>query len=372
MKEKSYGLVEPKNFSANIPIELFSGDFLNHYELVYETYGKLNKNKNNAILICHALNASHHAAGYYESEGKKNYGWWDNLIGPNKPVDTNKFFVISINNLGGCHGSTGPKSINPLTKKPFGSTFPFVTVEDWVEVQSRLADHLEIDKFFAVIGGSLGGMQALEWSITKPNRVENVLIIAATSRLSAQNIAFNQVARQAITSDPNFHNGDYYEKKVIPYDGLRVARMLGHITYQSDFAMMKKFGRQLMETSDSKFNININFQIESYLEYQADKFAKSFDANTYLRITKALDNYDPASRFENGLIEALSNKKNRFLVVSFTSDWRFAPNHSLEIVNALIHNKSDISYVEIDAPEGHDAFLLENENYHSSIRSFLK
>ena len=342
---------------------------LDAYDLMYETYGTLNAAKSNAVLVCHALNASHHVAGYYADE-PNNVGWWDNMIGPGKPLDTDKFFVVGVNNLGGCFGSTGPASIDPETGKPYGSSFPVVTVEDWVEAQARLADRLGIERFAAVMGGSLGAMQALQWAISYPERIANAIVVAAAPKLSAQNIAFNEVARQAITTDPDFHGGDFYAHGVVPRRGLRLARMIGHITYLSDDAMMEKFGRSL-RSGAINFHFDVDFEIESYLRHQGDKFAEYFDANTYLLITRALDYFDPAAAYGGDLPRALAPAKARFLVVSFTSDWRFAPARSREIVKALLDNRADVSYAEIDAPHGHDAFLLEDARYHALVRAYF-
>ena len=340
------------------------------YELAYETYGTLNAARSNAVLVCHALNASHHVAGVYAND-PKNVGWWDNLVGPGKPLDTNRFFVIGSNYLGSCFGSTGPASINPATGKPWGADFPVVTVEDWVEAQAQLADRLGIERFAAVMGGSLGAMQALQWTLSYPERVRHALVIAATPKLSAQNIAFNEVARQAIMTDPDFHGGHYYEKGVVPRRGLRIARMIGHITYLSNDAMMERFGRMLRDKDKPGFDFDIDFEIESYLRYQGDKFAGYFDANTYLRITKALDYYDPAAEFGGDLSKAFARAKAAFLVVSFTSDWRFAPMRSREIVRALLDNRRILSYLEIDAPQGHDAFLMDDARYFGALRAYF-
>ncbi len=350
------------------PLALSSGASLADYKLVYETYGTLNADRSNAVLICHALNASHHVAGVYADE-PKNVGWWDNMVGPGKPVDTNRFFVIGVNNLGSCFGSTGPMHINPATGKPYGADFPVVTVEDWVRAQARLADALGIQQFAAVMGGSLGGMQALAWSILFPERLRHCVVIASTPKLSAQNIAFNDVARQAILTDPDFYGGDYYAHGVVPKNGLRVARMIGHITYLSNDSMAEKFGRDL-RNGDYQFGFGIDFEIESYLRYQGDKFSEYFDANTYLLITKALDYFDPAKEFGGDLTKALSNTKAQFLLVSFTTDWRFSPERSREIVQALVHNKRQVSYAEIAAPHGHDAFLLEDPRYMNTVRAY--
>ena len=367
--EGSVGVVNAKLARFEDPIALKSGARLDAYELAYETYGTLNAARSNAVLVCHALNASHHVAGVY-ADDPENIGWWDNLIGPGKPLDTDRFFVVGVNNLGGCHGSTGPASINPATGQQWGADFPLVTVEDWVEAQSRLATFLGIDRFAAIMGGSLGAMQAMQWAISQPQRVAHSIVIAAAPKLSAQNIAFNEVARQAITTDPDFHGGNYYSQGVVPKRGLRIARMIGHITYLSDDAMAEKFGRE-RRGGELKFNFDVEFQIESYLRYQADKFAERFDANTYLRITKALDYFDPAAASGGDLSAALAPAVARFLVVSFTSDWRFSPARSHEIVKALLDNRLGVSYAEIDAPHGHDAFLMEDPRYHKLIRAYF-
>jgi len=355
-------------FSAPLPLR--SGASLAGYTLMYETYGTLNAACSNAVLVCHALNASHHVAGVYDNDGAiKNVGWWDNMVGPGKPLDTDKFFVIGVNNLGSCFGSTGPMHTNPETGKPYGAGFPVVTVEDWVDAQARLADALGIRQFAAVMGGSLGGMQALAWSIRYPQRIRHCVVIASTPRLSAQNIAFNDVARQAILTDPDFHGGDYYAHGVVPKRGLRVARMIGHITYLSDDDMAEKFGRDL-RAGEYQFGFGVDFEIESYLRYQGDKFSEYFDANTYLLITKALDYFDPAREFSGDLTRALAGIQAQFLLVSFSTDWRFAPERSHEIVQALVNNRRKVTYAEIDAPHGHDAFLLEDMRYLNVVRAY--
>jgi homoserine O-acetyltransferase/O-succinyltransferase len=365
----SVGLVVSRNARFEEPLRLRSGAELPAYEIAYETYGTLNAARSNAVLVCHALNASHHVAGFYE-EDKANMGWWDNLVGPGKPLDTDRFFVIGSNYLGSCFGSTGPASPNPATGKPWGADFPVVTVEDWVEAQARLADRLGIERFAAVMGGSLGAMQALQWTLSYPDRVRHALVIAAAPKLSAQNIAFNEVARQAIMTDPDFHGGHYYDKGVVPARGLRIARMIGHITYLSNDAMMEKFGR-VLRRGVLGFDFDVDFEIESYLRYQGDKFSNYFDANTYLRITKALDYFDPAAAFGGDLAAGLARATAAFLVVSFKSDWRFAPERSREIVRALLDNRRIVSYLEIDAPGGHDAFLLEDARYHAAMRAYF-
>jgi homoserine O-acetyltransferase len=351
------------------PLRLRGGAELADFEIAYETYGRLNEARSNAVLVCHALNASHHVAGFYEND-PQNVGWWDNLVGPGKPLDTNRFFVVGSNYIGSCFGSTGPASINPATGKPWGADFPVVTVEDWVEAQARLADRLGIERFAAVIGGSLGAMQALQWTLSYPERIRHSIVIAAAAKLTPQNIAFNEVARQAIMTDPDFHGGHYYEKGVVPTRGLRIARMIGHITYLSGEAMSEKFGR-LLRRGAPGFDFDIDFEIESYLRYQGDKFSSYFDANTYLRITKALDYFDPAADYGGDLTKALTRAKAAFLLVSFKSDWRFPPARSRDIVRALLDNRRIVSYLELDAPGGHDAFLLEDLRYHTALRHYF-
>ena len=364
----SVGVVRPKLARFGEPLPLSSGASLPAFELSYETYGTLDAGRTNAILVCHALNASHHVAGVCAGQPDSE-GWWDNMVGPGKPVDTNRFFVVGVNNIGSCFGSTGPASINPATGKPWGSDFPIVTVEDWVDAQVRLADRIGIERFAAVMGGSLGGMQALSWAIRYPERIANALVIAAAPNLSAQNIAFNEVARAAILTDPDFHDGHFYEHGVKPVRGLRVARMIGHITYISDEQMGEKFGRSLREGLNYSFAPE--FEIESYLRYQGEKFSEYFDANTYLRITKALDYFDPAAATGGDLAKALAPATCRFLVISFTTDWRFSPARSREILKALVDNRREVSYAEIVAPNGHDAFLLDTPQYHAVVRAYL-
>ncbi len=368
--DDSVGIVQPQTLQFDEPLELTCGKTLPNYELVYETYGTLNQDKSNAILICHALSGDHHAAGYHSMEDRKP-GWWDNYIGPGKPMDSNKFFIVSLNNLGGCKGSTGPASINPKTGKPWGHEFPIVTVEDWVESQQRFMKALGIDKWLAVIGGSLGGMQVLQWSIQYPDALSHAVIIAAAPKLTAQNIAFNEVARQAIITDPDFHEGRYYEHNTVPTRGLMLARMLGHITYLSDDAMRAKFGRELRE-GKINYNYGIEFQVESYLRYQGKSFVSRFDANTYLLMTKALDYFDPAGKHGDNLCKALQGAQCQFLVISFSTDWRFAPERSREIVNALLHAKKPVSYAEIEAKHGHDAFLVKIDDYYQLFSRYME
>ena len=367
----SVGLVAPRIYHHEAPFLLQCGVSLPSYELVYETYGSLNNESTNAILICHALSGHHHAAGLHNADDRKP-GWWDSCIGPGKPIDTNLFFVVSLNNLGGCHGSTGPQSYNPKTGQAYGPEFPTVLVRDWVTTQAHLADHLGIEQFAAIIGGSLGGMQALQWAIDYPNRIRTAIIIASAAKLSAQNIAFNEIARQAITSDPDFHGGRYLEHQTIPKAGLALARMVGHVTYLSEDGMGEKFGRDL---KSGNFQIGhdekVEFQVESYLRYQGDVFSRSFDANTYLLMTKALDYFDLAREYDDDPVEAFRHARCGFMVMSFTSDWRFAPSRSREIVDALIAARKPVCYAEIEANFGHDAFLLPIERYLKTFSAYM-
>ena len=388
--------VTPQSMSFDAPLQLQSGAQLRGYALTYETYGQLNAGRDNAVLICHALNASHHVAGSYEGQDRSE-GWWDNMIGPGKPVDTNRFFVIGINNLGSCFGSTGPMDTNPDTGEVYGADFPVVTVEDWVNAQARLLDALGIEQLAAVMGGSLGGMQALSWTLQFPQRVRHAVVVASAPNLSAENIAFNEVARRAIVTDPDFFGGHFYRHGVVPKRGLRIARMIGHITYLSDDVMNDKFGRSLRaptlpaspgslppegadparggpapDLRDYLYSTqDVEFQIESYLRHQGDKFSDYFDANTYLLITRALDYFDPARAFGGDLTQALARATAKFLLISFTTDWRFSPARSREIVKALLENRRDVSYAEIDAPHGHDAFLLEDPRYMNVVKSYF-
>ncbi len=366
----SVGEVAPQRARFDAPLTLSGGAVLPAFELVYETYGELNAARSNAVLVCHALSGNHHVAGWH-ADNPKNLGWWDNLIGPGKPLDTRKFFVVGVNNLGGCFGSTGPMSPNPASGRPWGADFPVVTVEDWVAAQARLADRLGIEAWAAVIGGSLGGMQAMQWALEYPERIRHALAIASAPKLTAQNIAFNEVARQAILTDPDFHGGHYYEHGVVPARGLRLARMLGHITYLSDDQMAEKFGRRLRQ-ADLRYSYDVDFEIESYLRYQGDKFAGFFDANTYLITTKALDYFDPARDYGGRLAAALARAKAKFLVVSFSTDWRFAPERSREIVYGLVHNGLDVSYAEVESMAGHDSFLLDDPHYHAVLRAYFE
>ena len=374
-------IATPQSMHFDVPLALQSGASIRQYDLAFETYGRLNADKSNAVLICHALNASHHVAGVYDGQAKSE-GWWDNMVGPGKPVDTDRFFVIGVNNLGSCFGSTGPMHINPASAdgQVYGADFPVVTVEDWVHAQALLLDRLGIQTLAAVMGGSLGGMQALAWALLYPQRLRRAVVVASAPNLTAENIAFNEVARRAIVTDPDFHGGHFYRHGVVPKRGLRIARMIGHITYLSDDVMNAKFGRQLRNTvaqasasTDYCYSTQeVEFQIESYLRYQGDKFADYFDANTYLLITRALDYFDPARAHGGNLSHALARATCKFLLVSFVTDWRFAPARSRELVKALLDNQRDVSYAEIDAPHGHDAFLLDDPRYHGVVRSYFE
>lgn len=366
----SVGPVTPQSMQFSEPLPLQSGARLAGYQLAFETYGTLNADKSNAVLVCHALNASHHVAGL-DAAGRE--GWWDNLVGPGKPLDTERFFVIGVNNPGSCFGSTGPMHANPdpaAQGRPYGADFPVVTVEDWVDAQARLVDHLGIGQLAAVIGGSLGGMQALSWTLRYPERVRHCIGVATAPNLSAENIAFNEIARRAIITDPDYHGGHYYAHGVLPRRGLTIARMIGHVTYLSDDVMASKFGRKL-RNGELSFGFDIDFEIESYLRYQGDKFSDYFDANTYLLITRALDYFDPAAAFGGDLAKTFAAVRAKYLLVSFTTDWRFSPARSREIVKALVANRQRVSYAEIDAPHGHDAFLLDDPRYHGVLRTYF-
>jgi len=366
----SIGIVSSERAHFSQPLTLKSGAVLPAFDLVYETYGTLNAAKSNAILVCHALSGHHHVAGRYADQSDS-LGWWDTIVGPGRPLDTERFCIIGVNNLGGCHGSTGPASLNPHTGKPWGADFPLVTVEDWVAAQARLADYLGIDAWAAVIGGSLGGMQALQWSLSFPERVRHSLVIAAAPRLSAENIAFNEIARQAILTDPDFHGGHYYEHGVRPLRGLRLARMLGHITYLSDDQMAEKFGRR-QRVGAGSYSFDVEFEIESYLRYQGDKFAGIFDANTYLRMTRALDYFDPALEYGGNLAAALATAQAGFLIIAFATDWRFSPARSREMVHALVHNGQAVAYAESNCAHGHDSFLMDDAHYHAVVSAYLQ
>ncbi|MBP6700871.1 MAG: homoserine O-acetyltransferase [Halioglobus sp.] len=369
---RSVGIVEPRTASFGEPLKLACGRDLPSYELVYETYGALNPARSNAVLVCHALSGNHHAAGYHGPDDKKP-GWWDECIGPGKPIDTDRFFVVSLNNIGGCHGSTGPTSINPQTGEPWGPDFPSLRVRDWVNSQARLADYLGIECWAAVVGGSLGGMQAMRWSLEYPDRIKHCIVIAGALKLSAQNLAFNEVARQAILSDPAFADGHYLERGTAPTRGLALARMVGHITYLSDHAMASKFGRDLRSGSFEQGDEgNVEFQVQSYLRYQGSQFSGSFDANTYMLMTRALDYFDLAREYDNDPVLAFGHARCSFLVISFSTDWRFSPLRSREIVDALIAADRPVTYAEIEADEGHDAFLLPIPRYMDVFSAYMR
>ena len=367
---KSVGLVAPQTSIIQDPLVLDSGETIKSYEICYETYGTLNATGSNAVLICHALSGDHHAAGYHHTDDRKP-GWWDNCIGPSRPIDTNKFFVVCPNNLGGCGGSTGPLSKNPSTRKNYGPDFPIVTVRDWVESQSKLADELGIKSWAAVMGGSLGGMQAMQWSLDYPKRVRNAVIIAAAPKLSTQNIAFNEISRQAILADPNFKHGHYNEANIAPTNGLKLARMIGHVTYLSDDGLHAKFGRERLD-KNTGFGFDAEFEVESYLQYQGETFVNRFDANTYLLMTRSLDYFDPAQNHNDDLRATMAQASAKFLVISFSSDWRFSPARSREIVRALLHSNKDVSYCEIESDFGHDSFLLPIPDYHQILTKYFQ
>lgn len=369
LPENSVGLVTPQTQHFEEPLALACGRTLENYDLVYETYGELNADKSNAILICHALSGDHHAAGYHSMDDGKP-GWWESCIGPDKPFDTNHFFIVALNNLGGCSGSTGPTTENPNTGRPWGADFPIVTVEDWTQSQARLADMLGIKQWAAAVGGSLGGMQVMQWTIDFPDRIRHALVIASAPKLSAQNIAFNEVARQAILSDPEFFDGHFYQHNTVPHRGLRLARMLGHITYLSDEAMRGKFGRELRE-GKINFSFEVEFQIESYLRYQGQSFVNRFDANSYLLMTKTLDYYDPAAKHDNELARCFAAGNTEFLLCAFSSDWRFAPERSREIARALLDARRKVTYAEIEANQGHDAFLMPIPQYMNVLNAYM-
>ncbi len=428
----SVGLVTPQTFHFAEPLTLECNRTLPSFDLIFETYGTLNSDKSNAILICHALSGSHHAAGFHSDDDKK-AGWWDNMIGPHKAIDTNQFFVVCVNNIGSCFGSTGPTTINPDSlsdegeAQVYGPDFPLVTIKDWVKTQAMLSDRLGIEVWHAIVGGSMGGMQAMQWSVDYPERLKRCVVIASTPKLSAQNIAFNEVARQSILSDPDFKDGRYLQAGTYPRRGLILARMVGHITYLTDDAMKAKFGRDL-KSGKFMYGYDVEFQVESYLRYQGERFSENFDANTYLLMTKALDYFDPTRDYPsaadssthssaeletslaaavkadstekklektlnssatidntdnadnvdvanakelNALKAAFAHTQCQYLVVSFTTDWRFAPERSQEIVNALMATGKPVSYINVDAPHGHDSFLFDIPRYMGAVKGFL-
>jgi len=422
----SVGIVTPQTFHFAEPLTLECNRTLPAFDLIVETYGTLNSDKSNAILICHALSGSHHAAGFHSDDDKK-AGWWDNMIGPNKAIDTNQFYVVCLNNIGSCFGSTGPTTINPDSisdggePRVYGPDFPLVTIKDWVKTQAMLSDRLGIEVWHAVVGGSMGGMQAMQWSVDYPERLKRCVVIASTPKLSAQNIAFNEVARQSILSDPDFKDGRYLQAGTYPRRGLILARMVGHITYLTDDAMKAKFGRDL-KSGKFMYGYDVEFQVESYLRYQGERFSENFDANTYLLMTKALDYFDPTRDYPStsssalgaeeplessigasvkadtnkdelektladsadiedidttneqelsALKAAFAHTQCQYLIVSFTTDWRFAPERSQEIVDALMATGKPVSYINVDAPHGHDSFLFDIPRYMGAVKGFL-
>jgi len=369
----SVGLTEKLFYTFAEPpgqLILESGARLGPVTLAYEMVGRLNEARDNAILVCHALTGDSHLAGYYHRDDPRP-GWWDIMVGPGKGIDTDRYCVICINVLGGCMGSTGPSSENPETGRPYGLSFPMVTIGDMVKAQKVLLDYLEIERLLAVIGGSVGGMQALEWSVRYPGLVRACVPLATTSHHSALAIAFNEIGRQAVMSDPNFNKGDYYGGSR-PDLGLALARMIGHVTYLSDEALRQKFGRRLQDRQNFSFNFDADFQVESYLRYQGSKFVQRFDANSYLYITKAADYYDLRQQHGNGSeVEAFARARAKFLVVSFTSDWLYPTYQSRALVKALKKNGLDVSFVEIEADCGHDAFLLPNPRLSGLLGKFL-
>ena len=364
--------MKPQDLLLNSPeaLTLESGQPFGPLNIRYECYGILNRDKSNAILLTHAFSGDAHAAGYYSAEDRKP-GWWDSMVGPGKAFDTERYFVICSNVLGGCMGTTGPGSINPQTGKPHALDFPVITVQDMVKTQKLLVEDMGITQLLAVAGGSMGGMQVLEWSIAYPEMLRTAIVIATTGKLSTQGIAFNAVGRNAIMSDPHWHKGAYYETGNIPRQGLSIARMIGHITYLSDESMRQKFGRRLQAREDFNFDFADQFQVESYLEYQGDRFVERFDANSYIYLSKAVDYYDFASRY-GSVDESVSRALCSFLVISYSSDWLFPPSQVKELVYAMMKHGKDVSYTELDSPYGHDSFLLETDRQEIIISSFLQ
>ena len=375
IRGESVGIVKPQSFTFAEPpneMQLESGQKLGPVTLAYETCGRLNEARDNAVLVVHALTGDAHVAGYRSADDRKR-GWWDIMIGPDKPIDTNRYFVICSNIIGGCQGSTGPGSTNPATGKPYAMDFPVVTVNDMVRAQAELVTHLGIERLMSITGGSMGGMQVLEWALAFPERVASIMPIATSHRQSAQNIAFDEVGRQAIMKDPNWNQGRYYDGQA-PEAGLAIARMIGHITYLSEHSMRDKFGRRLQEKEGYGYDFSTEFQVESYLRYQGDAFIKRFDANSYLYISKAMDYYDPATKYGGGSLLAAFERlrpDTRALVISFTSDWLYPTVQAKEIVRALKGNGIPTAFLEIPSTYGHDAFLLPNDQAEAAIRGFL-
>lgn len=365
------GIVETERtvvFDGDEPLRLESGVEFGPIEVAYETYGELNEEASNAIFVCHALSGDAHAAGFHEGDDRP--GWWDNMIGPGRPLDTDRYYVICANVLGGCKGTTGPSSIDPVTRRPYGLRFPLLAVRDLVEVHRALLRELGIERLLAAIGGSLGGMQALQWALDHPQELDGALVIAASGRLSAQNIAFSAVAREAIMRDPDFAGGDYYSRGQRPDRGLALARMIGHITYLSEESMREKFGRRIQDADEPRHGFDVDFEVESYLHYQGQSFVERFDANTYLYLTRVMDYFDP---FADPIYtrKQLSSGKTRFLVLSFDSDWRFSTDHAREIVHELQLAGAPVTFREISAPQGHDSFLMPNPDYHRTVAAYL-
>ena len=358
-----------KKIKISEPLILDSGKILTEYEIAFETYGKLNEKKSNAIFICHALTGDQFCTMKNPVNNKN--GWWSNLVGPGKVIDTNFFFVICSNVLGGCMGTTGPESLNPKTKKPYGLKFPVITINDMVKVQNKLVDVLNIEKLFAVIGGSMGGMQALEWAASFGHRVHSVVPIASSYRHSAQNIAFHEIGRQAIMADTNWKKGAYYDKKEYPKRGLSVARMIAHITYLSESALQRKFGRNLQNSKFLSFEFETEFQIESYLKHQGISFVERFDANSYLYITKAMDYFDLSIK-KGGLTKAFKDKNLSYCFITFSSDWLFPTSETKTIIRSINQSNTKVSFAEIKTDKGHDAFLLDESDFHSTLRSFIE
>ena len=352
------------NFADGITLD--SGDRLEKFELMIETYGELNESGSNAILLCHAFSGNHHAAG---KNKESEIGWWDEIVGRNKAIDTDKYYVVCCNNLGGCGGSSGPTTINPSSEKPYGKNFPQISVKDWVNSQKMLMDKIGVPYWNLVAGGSLGGMQALEWAISYPNDIKKAGIFAAASNSSTQNIALNEVARESIRKDQNFHDGDYLEHNVIPKSGLKTARMLGHITYLSEELMDSRFGRRFQD-EDSKVDQEVDFEVENYLQYKGEKFSESFDANSYILMTKAMDGYVAGQ--DIGLRDAMKNVKSQLLIVGFYSDWLYPPERGKEIQMAAMDNNINSSYIVLEGAHGHDSFLFSSEEYSKVISKFIE
>lgn len=361
---------EVARFGADQPLRLDCGIDLKPFQIAYKTYGELNADRSNAVLICHALTGDQHVANVHPVTGKP--GWWETLVGPGRPLDPSRYFIICSNVIGGCMGSTGPASINPATGKVWGLDFPVITIPDMVRAQAMLIDRLGIDTLFAVVGGSMGGMQVLQWTAAYPKRVYSALAIACSTRHSAQNIAFHELGRQAVMADPDWHNGAYADQGIHPHRGLAVARMAAHITYLSDAALHRKFGRRMQDRELPTFSFDADFQVESYLRYQGSSFVERFDANSYLYLTRAMDYFDIAGDHGGVLAKAFAGIETRFCVVSFTSDWLFPTSESRALVHALNASSARVSFAEIETDRGHDAFLLDVPEFFDISRAFLQ